>query len=106
METQNTLRTCERKQVFSENKIQANDICGSKYLPSTDQITDFTVKGSRKKGIFLVARPLRPYPLPSSLVATIFFGFFLSPQIIPLPPPLLLVVGPLKKKYFFAAFLR
>ena len=47
---------------------------------------------------FLVARPLRPYPPPSSVVATFFSDFFPSfKKSFFLVPHPLLVAGPLKK---------
>ena len=72
------------------------------------------LRESAKKVIFLVARPLRPYPPPPSLVATFFGGgfflefqkkfFLLSGQALsPLPP--LTGQESKKKNLFFAASL-
>ena len=58
------------------------------------------VRDAAKK-VFSVARPLRPYPPPSSLVATIFPEMFLSGPAF--PPPL--SGRTTKKNNFFAASL-
>ena len=96
-------KTCERKRCTKLIAVLLTD------YRRTDIVF---LREAAKKLPFLVARPLRPYPLPPRAQGAHFFGFFyelqkkfffLSGSAFFSPPLPFFVAGPLKKIAFFVS---